>query len=157
MTWPLQSECLKMFGNPYAPGWGNLHIVHVNCPWQLYMGPLHIPYIKINKIAAESLTRVLNHVWDVCGKDPDKIHAIHADQFSGDFVIRQMRGLHTISMHSYGLAIDFDAPHNHLGSPSHFFTESNPLIKAFLDEGWIWGGQWRGRPDSMHIQAARVG
>lgn len=145
-----------MFGNPYAPGWGNTHIVHINCPWQLYMGNLHVPYIKINKIAAESLTRVLNHVWEVCGKDIDKIHSIHADQFSGDWVIRQARGLKMISMHSYGLAIDFDAPHNQLGSRSHFFQPNNPLIKAFLDEGWVWGGTWS-RPDAMHVQAARVG
>ncbi|NDB69517.1 MAG: M15 family peptidase [Methylocystaceae bacterium] len=154
-AWPLQRECLAKFGNPYAPGWGNTHVTHVNCPWQLHMGPLHIPYIKVNKIAADSLGRVLNHVWDWSGKDPEKIASIHADQFSGDWVIRQMRGLKSISMHSYALAIDFDAPHNQLGSRKHFFQESNPLIKAFLDEGWIWGGSWS-RPDAMHVQAARI-
>jgi len=154
-NWPLQSECLARFGNPYAPGWGNTHIVHVNCPWQLLMGPLHIPYIKINKIAADSLTRVLNEVWDWAGKDPGKIASIHADQFSGDWVIRQARGLKMISMHSYGLAIDFDAPHNRLGSKNHFFQKDNPLIKAFLDENWVSGIGWS-RVDAMHVQAARV-
>lgn len=154
-SWPYQRDCLGKFGNPYAPGWGATHIVHVTCPWQLHMGPLHIPYIKINKIASDSLTRVLNHVWDWSDKDPEKIASIHADQFSGDWVIRQMRGLKSISMHSYGLAVDFDAPHNQLGSRKHFFQAENPLIKAFLDEGWTWGGSWS-RPDAMHVQAAKV-
>ena len=153
--WPLQSECLAKFGNPYAPGWGNTHITHVTCPWQLYMGPLHIPYIKINVMAAPSLKRVLDFVWNDCDKDLEKIKAIHADQFSGDWVIRQARGLKMISMHSYGLAVDFDAPHNQLGSKKFFFDKKNPLVAAFLEEGWTWGGEWS-RPDAMHFQAARV-
>lgn len=150
-----QSECAKRFGNPYNDGWGATHIVHVKCPWQLHMGPIQVPYIKINSIAAKSLTGVLNHVWDLSGKDPAKIAAWHADQFSGDWVIRQARGLRMISMHAYGLAVDFDAPHNQLGSKKHFFQADNPLIKTFLDAGWTWGGTWS-RPDAMHVQFAKV-
>lgn len=156
MTIPLQSQCSKLFGSPYAPGWGDTHIVHVKAPWQLLMGTLRVPYIKINKIAQESLQGVLEHVWEECGKDPEKIKAIHADRFSGDWVIRQARGLSMISMHAYGLAIDFDAPNNQLGSKKHFFTETNPLIRSFLDAGWTWGGKWS-RPDAMHVQYAKVG
>lgn len=154
---PRQSDCAKLFGNPAAPGWGNDHIVHVETPWQLMMGDIHIPYIKINNIAAESLKRVIEKTWDACNKSTDKIHQIHADQFSGDWVIRQMRGLHTTSMHAYGLAIDFDAPHNPLGSSHGFFTAQNPLVRAFESEGWTWGGSWSNRPDSMHFQYATVG
>jgi hypothetical protein len=152
---PRQSDCLKQFGSPYSAGWGEKHIVRVKCPWQLYMGPLQIPYIKINMIASASLTNVLNDVWDWAGKDPGKIASIHADQFSGDWVIRQARGLKMISMHAYGLAIDFDAPHNGLGSKKHFFKPDNPLIKSFRDAGWTWGGTWS-RPDAMHVQYAKV-
>lgn len=153
--WPLQSECAKRFGNPAAARWGGANIAQVKCPWQLMMGPLKIPYIKINKIAQPSLERVLAQVWDWAGKDPGKIASIHANQFSGDWVVREARGLQMISMHAYGLAIDFDAPNNRLGSSKHFFTPKNPLIAAFLAEGWTWGGTWS-RPDAMHVQAARV-
>jgi hypothetical protein len=150
----LQSECAAKFGNPADPTWGGKHIVHVKCPWQLYMGELKIPYIKINLVAADSLERVLAHVWDWAGKDPEKIKSIHADQFSGDWVVRQARGLRMISMHAYGLAIDFDAPHNQLGSFNHYFSENNPLVKAFRDEEWVWGGAWS-RPDAMHFRWPR--
>lgn len=152
---PKQSECARRFGNPYADKWGLTHITHVFCPWQLHMGELKVPYIKINAVAEQSLTGVLNHVWDWAGKDPGKIASIHADQFSGDWVIRQARGLRMISMHAYGLAVDFDAPHNQLGSRKHFFQADNPLIKTFLDAGWTWGGNWS-RPDAMHVQFAKV-
>lgn len=153
--WPLQSECAAKFGSPYAAGWGKKNVAQVTCPWQLLMGPLRVPHIKINKIAEASLVRVLDHVWDWAGKDPEKIASIHANQFSGDWVVRQARGLKMISMHAYALALDFDAPHNSLGAKMHFFQKDNPLIKAFLDEGWVWGGTWA-RPDAMHVQAARV-
>lgn len=153
--WPKQSDCLKRFGNPASATWGGRNIVHVKCPWQLHMGEIAIPFIKINVIAAPSLKRVLDHVWDWAGKDPGKIASIHADQFSGDWVVRQARGLSMISMHAFGLAIDFDAPNNQLGAKKFFFTEKNPLISAFLDEGWVWGGKWS-RPDAMHVQAAKV-
>jgi D-alanyl-D-alanine carboxypeptidase len=120
------------------------------------MGDIEIPGIKINVIAAQSLQRVLDTVWCGCDKDPAKIAHIHADQFSGDWVVRQMRGLRTVSMHAYGLAVDFDAPHNPLGHAG-FFTPANPLVQAFESEGWTWGGRWAHRPDPMHFQAARVG
>lgn len=152
---PRQSDCLKQFGNPHEPHWGDTHIVHIKCPWQLKMGPLNVPYVKVNLIASRSLMDVFAHVWDVCGKDPGKIASIHADQFSGDWVIRQARGLKMISMHAFGLAIDFDAPHNQLGSKKHFFDANNPLIKTFMDAGWTWGGTWS-RPDAMHVQYAKV-
>lgn len=156
-TWPLQSQCYGKFGNPASAGWASKNLAQVKCPWQLYMGDLKIPYIKINRIAAQSLQNVLNTVWEKCNKDPKKISQIHADMFSGDWVVRQMRGLNTISMHAYGLAVDFDAPHNPLGSSQHFFTPNNPLVQAFEAEGWTWGGRWQHRPDAMHFQAARVG
>lgn len=154
---PKQSQCAALFGNPASAGWVNIHIAHVETPWQLVMGDIHIPYIKINKVAADSLRRVIDKTWEACNKETAKIEQIHADQFSGDWVIRQMRGLHTISMHAYGLAVDFDAPHNHLGASTHFFTPANPLVQAFQSEGWTWGGTWAHRPDAMHFQYATVG
>jgi hypothetical protein len=155
--WPKQSECLKMFGNPAGPGWGKKNIVRVVPPFPLHMGEIPIPAIKINKIAALSLRKVLQNVWNECGQDLEKLAACHAGNFSGDWVVRQARGLSMISMHAYGLAVDFDAPHTPLGATKTFFTPSNPLVRAFEAEGWIWGGRWTSRRDAMHFQAAIVG
>jgi hypothetical protein len=158
-TWPKQSACLKTFGNPFAPGWAAKNIVRVPPPFAMSMGDIHIPAIQINKIAAASLTRVLNAIADECDHDPKKLADIHATMFSGSFVLRQMRGLHTISMHAYALAIDLDAPNNALGAKAGhtFFTPDSIVVKCFEAENWQWGGRWKGRADFMHFQAAIVG
>lgn len=152
-----QSECLGHFGNPFSAGFRSKWLVDVQSPYLMHMGGVPIHNMQINREAAASLLRVLNHVWDVCGRDPGKIAAIHADQWSGTYNPRNMRGLNAISMHAYGLAIDFDAPHNALHATNHFFQRGNPLVDAFLAERWTWGGDWQTRPDAMHFQRVIVG
>jgi hypothetical protein len=156
--WPHQRDCLRMFGNPFTPGWANTHLVHVTPPYAVVMGNIHIGSIPINKIAADSLTRVLARIADACGHDSAQIAAGHCNCFSGSFALRNMRGLNTISMHAFGLAIDWDAGHNPLGAreESTFFKPNSLLVQAFKSEGWTWGGDWRGRRDAMHVQAAIV-
>lgn len=161
MDWPLQSQCAKMFGNPSAPGWGAKNIVTIKPPFRMHMGDIPIMSISVNKIAADSLSRVLKMYWLACGRDPARVAQDGGDVFSGAWVVRSMRGIKAVSMHSYGLAVDFNAPDNPLGKkPGAIkggFTEESPLVKVFESEGWVWGGRWTGRPDPMHFQAARVG
>jgi hypothetical protein len=120
------------------------------------MGSIHIPSIQINKIAADSLIRVLNAIADACDHDPKKLSANKCNCFSGSFALRSMRGISAVSMHAYGLAIDWDAGENPLGAKKGFFTSDSILVKAFKAEGWIWGGDWKTRKDLMHFQAALV-
>jgi hypothetical protein len=152
---PRQADCAQLFGNPSHAGWADMHVVHVKPPYRLWMGEIEILSIKINKIAAPSLEEVLDDIWDACGQDASRIKAARADMFSGDWVIRQMRGLAATSMHAYALAVDFDAQDNPLGSAHAFFTESSPVVRSFEKHGWVWGGRWKTRPDHMHFQFAQ--
>jgi hypothetical protein len=156
--WPHQHDCLGLFGNPFAPGWAARNLVHVTPPYAVSMGRIHIAQIQINRIAADSLERVLARISDACQHDQAQVNAGHCNCFSGSFALRNMRGLNTISMHAFGLAIDWDAEHNPLGArPGHtFFNPDSLLVQAFKDEGWVWGGDWRGRRDAMHVQAAMI-
>ncbi len=160
MSWPKQSECAHLFGNPSQPGWAKIHLVGVTPPYPMHMGEIPIRSIQINRIAADSLARVLGNFWTACGKDPGRVAIERGDVFSGAWVVRTMRGMRAVSMHSYGLAIDFNAPQNPLGKKpgavKGSFTAASLLVKAFEAEGWIWGGRWTGRPDPMHFQAAIV-
>jgi len=159
MGLPKQSDCLKLFGNPFSAGWQDRNLVRVPSPYPMSMGGLHVPAISINKVAAESLARVLETIAERCGHDPAKLAAGHCDCFSGSFALRTMRGLSTVSMHAYGLAIDFDAPRNPLGAApgKTFFKPDSVLVRSFKEAGWIWGGDWKGRRDAMHVQYAVVG
>lgn len=163
--WPRQSQANEFYGNPrgegggYSPSWAQENLVHVPCPWQLHMG-IHqpIPYITIHVKCEQSLTRILDSVWETIGKSQDEANARGYSVFSGSFNFRPIRGMATLSMHAYGCAIDWDAPDNPMGYGNlrHRFTDADPLIAAFKAEGWVWGGDWCGRHDFMHVQAAIV-
>lgn len=156
---PLQSDCLRLFGNPSSPGWLAKNTTRVPVPWKMTMGDIPIKSIVINKIAAESLASVLNAIWQRCGQSQSKIHFAGCDCFSGSFAVRPIRGGHTPSMHSYALAIDINAPANPLGADeAHtFFKHDSIVVEEFEKAGWQWGGRWTGRRDSMHFQYAIVG
>jgi hypothetical protein len=69
--------------------------------------------------------------------------------FDGCFMIRDIRGIPgKPSMHSYGLALDFNAKENALGQPPKLSTE---FVKCFIDAGWTWGGNFS-RKDGMHFE-----
>lgn len=69
--------------------------------------------------------------------------------YNGCFNIRKKRGLSTISLHAFGLAIDLNAALNPLGGA---VTWSYPFLQVWRDHGWILGADWKSRPDGMHFQ-----
>jgi lysozyme family protein len=155
-VWPLQSQFVEFYGDPYAKSYQTDCIARVPCPWVLKTGKYGQSYIEINKKCAESLARVLNEIWERCGKDPTKISALKYDVFDGSFVLRPMRGSSQMSMHA-GCAIDFDADENEFHGPKHTFTPDSIIVQAFERENWTWGGRWStAGKDWMHFQAARV-
>jgi|688.fasta_scaffold04746_11 hypothetical protein len=160
-VWPLQSELRKKFGVPDYGGTFKKNMVQVNLPYTMWMDDIKITKTWMNKLCADSLIRVLTHVWDANERDYDKIKAQQLHIFSGSWNIRNMRGGHSLSTHAFGLAIDIAAPYNMLGKKPGYnkfsFTENSVIVKAFEAEGWVWGGRWDKRPDGMHFQAARVG
>jgi hypothetical protein len=68
--------------------------------------------------------------------------------FDGCFNIRRMKGSGSMSVHSWGLAVDFNAAENPFGGPVNF---SDEFIQCFADAGLEAGALWR-RPDGMHFQ-----
>ena len=72
--------------------------------------------------------------------------------WDGCFNIRKKRGLSSMSLHSWGIAIDVNAAWNGLGKTP---TLSREFVKCFTDAGFDWGGVWR-RPDGMHFQLASI-
>lgn len=156
-TWPLQADCPTFYGDPDSAGWEAANLVDVTCPWALDMSGAAVHTIKIHRKCAASLGRVLDYVWEQCGKDQAQINALHYNLYSGSFNNRNIAGSSQKSMHAYGAAIDWDDAENQQHSTRHLFTDDSLLIKAFKAEGWIWGGDWSsGSIDPMHVQAARV-
>jgi len=103
------------------------------------------------------------------GGDDDKIMA--ADDTSA-FNCRKVTGGTGWSEHSYGRAIDVNPVENpyvrgdsvlpeagraHLDrdpSVPGLLTADSPVVEAFLDQGWGWGGAWTSLQDYQHLSAS---
>ncbi len=74
--------------------------------------------------------------------------------FSGSYACRLIRGSSsTWSLHSWAVAVDFDAAANCLGCPTEDteIGHEPEFVRAFTRFGFVWGGTWS-RPDAMHFE-----
>lgn len=160
--WPLQRDCDAFYGNPRGYGdepsqpWIKANLVRVVPPYRMTYAGHPVPGVQIHAKCADSLMRVFSAIWAAANRNQSVVDAWGASIFGGSFNFRLMRGLNTLSIHSYGAAIDLDPARNGLGNPSGHFSQCPEVVKAFKDEGWEWGGDWPTRHDFMHFQAARV-
>lgn len=72
--------------------------------------------------------------------------------WDGCFNIRRKRGATSMSLHSWGIAIDINAAWNRFGQKP---TMSKELVQCFKDAGFDWGGDWS-IPDGMHFQLSKI-
>ena len=72
--------------------------------------------------------------------------------YDGSFNIRRSKGGGIMSMHSWGLAVDFNAAENPYGGRTQF---SDNFIKCFAECGFESGSLWT-TSDSMHFQIVWV-
>lgn len=159
--WPLQSECDAFYGNPRglngqpSQTWMRNNLVRIDVPFRMTFDGQRVSKITIHKKCADSLSRILQAIWIASGHNQARIEEWGVDKYGGSFNFRLMRGLSSLSMHSWGCAIDIDPARNGLGDPSPYLANCPLVIAAFDAEKWTWGGRWN-RKDGMHFQAARV-
>jgi hypothetical protein len=79
-------------------------------------------------------------------------HVKELKTWDGCFNIRKKRGLTSMSLHSWGLAIDLNAFENGLNQTPKL---SAGFVKCFTDNGFDWGGTWT-RKDGMHFQLKTI-
>jgi len=70
--------------------------------------------------------------------------------WDGCFIIRKKRGLASLSLHSWAVAIDINQEENQLYMQPKL---SAAFVKCFV--GCEWGGSWK-RLDGMHFQIAKL-
>lgn len=120
------------------------------------------PSVTVNSFSChakvkDSLLLVLSNVLNHYGLD--EIKHLRLDLFGGCYSERQIRGGSRWSMHSWGIAVDFDPAHNKLewGRDKAAFsgTEYAKWWEFWESEGWISLGRQRNF-DWMHVQAAKL-
>jgi hypothetical protein len=82
--------------------------------------------------------------------------------WDGCFNIRKKRGLASMSLHSWGLAVDMNSWANPLGLNRQQIIAKGltPFSEEFLDcfrkNGFDCGADWKSRPDFMHMQLSKI-
>lgn len=82
--------------------------------------------------------------------------------WDGCFNIRKKRGLTSMSLHSWGLAVDMNAFFNPLGLTRQQIVArgmvpfSEEFLQCFRDSGFDCGADWKNRPDFMHVQLSKI-
>lgn len=67
------------------------------------------------------------------------------------YACRPIRGVQRPSNHSWGTAVDINAPRNPMSST--LITDIPPAVrKIWKDHGFRWGGDYSGRKDAMHFE-----
>lgn len=158
-AWPLQKDCDRFYGNPRGANgkpsakWESENLVSIRPPYRMTYAGKPITGIRVHKKCAESLKRVLARIWEAAGKDQATVDRWGVSIYGGAYNYRLMRGGNSLSMHSWGCAIDLDPARNGLGDQTPHFANVPEVLAAFAAEGWEWGGDWS-RRDGMHWQAA---
>lgn len=135
-------QCQKKYG---APAENNPCMTLWDVPTELETGI--IPNrLYTNKDMIKPLSAAFKNLIDTGALDELKT-------WDGCFNIRKKRGLVSLSLHSWGVAVDVNAFSNGLGKKP---TLSAKFVKCFTDAGFEWGGYWKTRPDGMHFQLATI-
>jgi hypothetical protein len=129
-------QCFKKYGDPTLEN----NMVLWDVPKELEIGVIP-KRIYCNKDLIKPLSNAFKNLIE-------RGFVKELKTWDGCFNIRKKRGLSSMSLHSWGVAIDVNAAWNKLGKEP---TLSLGFVKCFTDAGFDWGGNWR-RKDGMHFQ-----
>jgi hypothetical protein len=134
------AQCLKKYGDPEL----QKNMIVWDIPSNLEIG--FIPKkLYCNKDMIAPLSAAFKNLIDT-----GEVNELKT--WDGCFNIRKKRGLSSMSLHSWGIAIDVNAFENGLNQTPKL---SPAFVKCFTDAGFEWGGRWQ-RKDGMHFQLSTI-
>jgi len=134
------AQCLKKYGDPTKES----NMVVWDVPTELEIGVIP-KKIYCNKDMVKPLEQAFKNLIQ-------RNHVKELKTWDGCFNIRKKRGLTSMSLHSWGIAIDVNAAWNGLNKTP---VLSAGFVKCFTDAGFDWGGTWQ-RKDGMHFQLSKI-
>ena len=162
---PTQSEVLagrSIYGDPrgrnpsvVSPGWYARNMVLLPVPFRMTYAGKPMRGLMFHRAAAPHFARFFDLLLAEAKGRQETLDHWGVSINGGSFNYRLMRGLNTLSMHSYGCALDLDPARNGLGDATPRFAEFPEVVRAFRASGLEWGGDWKRRKDGMHLQATQ--
>ena len=138
------AQCLKKWGDPTITANELKYMTVWDVPAHLEIGVIPKKLYCNKQIVAPLIQAFTNLI--------DRGVVNELKTWDGCFNVRRKRGLKSLSLHSWGIAIDINAAWNGLGKEP---TMSKELVKCFTDAGFDWGGTWT-RKDGMHFQLKTI-
>ena len=138
------AQCLKKWGDPAVVTNELKYMTVWDVPTHLEIGVIP-KKLYCNKIMIAPLIQAFTNLID-------RGFVKELKTFDGCFNVRRKRGLTTMSLHSWGIAIDVNAAWNGLHKTPQL---SAGFVKCFTDAGFDWGGTWT-RKDGMHFELASI-
>lgn len=137
-------QALKKYGQPNLLTTQSKHMVMWDVPAHLEIGVIP-KRIYTNTDMVKPLEQAFTNLIQ-------RNHVKELKTWDGCFNIRKKRGLTSMSLHSWGIAIDVNAFENQLNQIPKL---SSGFVKCFKDAGFDWGGDWQ-RLDGMHFQLSSI-
>ncbi|WP_027362665.1 M15 family metallopeptidase [Desulfospira joergensenii] len=155
--WPVQkpeTELTRVYGD-VGKNQARLHLPYPHClAWDT---STVVNSFSCHEKVHDSLSRVLTRVRDHYGED--RIKELRLDFWGGCLNVRQKRGGSSYSLHSWGIALDYDPGRNRLKWGRDKASFAHPDYDAWWrfweEEGWLSLGRTRNF-DWMHVQAAKI-
>jgi hypothetical protein len=135
------AQALKKYGEPSET---NPHMTLWDVPAELEIG-LIPKRLYCNKDLVVPLSSAFRKLIDTG-------YVKEIKTWDGCFNIRKKRGLTSMSLHSWGIAVDINAFENGLGVQPKL---SSGFVNCFTSSGFDWGGTWT-RLDGMHFQLSKI-
>jgi hypothetical protein len=138
-------DCRKKFGEPTV-SFESTQMELWDVPNDINLAIPTIPNkIYCNKLMKAPLEKAFRNIIE-------KAITQQLKTWDGCFNVRKKRGQQTMSIHSWGLALDINATWNAFGAKP---SMSKELVSCFTNSGFDWGGTWS-KPDGMHFQLKSI-
>lgn len=154
-VWPTQAEVRSgrsVFGEP-----GEGELVSVVPPYELLYEGKPVRSIRVHRLVATCVMGALQDVLDHYGEA--RIRELRLNEYGGSYNYRGTRAGSTLSMHAWGIALDFMPDGNELETKAPRAVLSGPEYEAWWQIWESYGAVSLGRVcdrDWMHVQFARL-
>ncbi len=149
--WPKSGSAAltKFFGAPGDEG----SLVKIDFPYPMFYGGKIVRSSRCHDKVAASLLRVLGSMGKSYGTRREIMEP--AKDYGGIYNFRYKRGANSLSLHSWGIAIDLDADDNTFRNAWPIQADMPlEIMECFAAEGWTSAGAFWGY-DAMHHQSTQ--
>lgn len=155
-TWPTQAE-VRSGKSIFGKAGDESNLVSITPAYQLYFDGKKVKTIRVHKKIAAAVNAALEEILAYYGHE--SIKQLGLDQYSGSYSYRKTTTGSSMSMHAWGIALDFAAATNGYSTKKPKASLSIPACQKFWEIWESHGAVSLGREkdfDWMHLQFARL-